>query len=241
MPGRSRRRLGLYRVANGRGDNLRADSLLHIAIADARRIRDRPAEIAALFGFTTTRVGAISSLYATMDSIARLLPPGDSRDRAEYFCRLGVYRGIGGEPNALDLLRRGMAMAQRTSERRLVAHCLEGYGLIHSIRGQNDSALAIYDRAAVLLRATHEHAGLSRNESRRSDILQAYGRLGEAKVALDRVLSEAAISKNRQRTANAIAGMGMLALRVGDLPTAADTVRAGGGAQRFAGPVRRAE
>lgn len=215
-------RLGLYRVANGRGDNLRADSLLHLAIADARRIGDRPAEIAALIGFTTTRVAAISSLYATMDTIARLLPPGDSRDRAEYFCRLGVYRGISGESNALDLLRRGTAMAQRKGERRLVAHCLEGYGLIHSIRGQNDSALAIYDRAAALLRATHEHAGLSRNESRRSDILQAYGRLGEAKVALNRVLAEANISKNRQRTANAMGGMGMLALRVGDLPSAAD-------------------
>ena len=155
-------RLGLYRMANARGDNLRADSLLRIAMADARRIRDRDAEIYALIGFSTTRVGSIGALYATMDTIARLLPPGDSRDRAEYNCRLGVYRGISGESNSLDLLRRGMAMAERTGERQLLAHCLEGYGLINSIQGRNDSALVIYDRAAVLLRATHEHAGLSR-------------------------------------------------------------------------------
>lgn len=214
-------RLGLYRVANGRGENGVSDSILRIAIADARRIGDRDAEVAALFGFSTTRVSDIGALYATMDSIQRLLPPGDGRDRAEHLCRMGVFRGIGGEPNALDLLSRGKAMAARIGERRLVGHCLEGYGLIQSIRGQNDSALATYDQASVILRATHEHAGLSRNESRRSDILQAYGRLGEARVALGRVLAEAEISKNRQRMANALGGMGMLSLRVGDLPTAA--------------------
>ena len=215
-------RLGLYRVAFARGDNHASDSILHLAIAEARRLGDRNAEISALIGFTSTRVGSVGSLYATMDSIARLLPPEESLDRAEYLCRMGVYRGIGGESDALDLLRRGMAMAERVGERLLVGHCLEGYGLIHSILGQNDSALAIYDRAAAILRATHEHAGLSRNESRRSDILQAYGRLGEAKVALQRVLAEATISRNRQRMANALGGMGMLALRVGDLPTAAE-------------------
>ena len=213
-------RLGRFRVANGRGDNLRADSLLAGAIAEARAIGDRDAEIVALMGYTTTRVASIGSLYATMDTLAGLLPPGDGPDRAEYLCRLGVYRGISGSRDALDLLRRGTAMAVRVGARQLVGHCLEGDGLIHSIRGQDDSALAIYDRAAVLLQATHEHAGLSRNESRRSDILQAYGRLGEAQAALGRVLAEATISRNRQRMANAIAGMGMLALRVGDLPTA---------------------
>jgi tetratricopeptide (TPR) repeat protein len=214
-------RLGLYRVSNSRGDKRRSDSLLHVAIAETRRVGDREAEIAALVGFTNTRSFSAPALFATMDTIARLLPPGDSRDRAEYLCRLGVYKGVGGSGEASDLVLRGTAMARHVGERRLVGHCLEGYGLVQSLEGRNDSALAVYDSAAAYLRATHEHAGLARLESRRSDILQAYGRLGEAKVALRRILAEAGIAKNQQRVANAYGGMGMLALRVGDLPTAA--------------------
>jgi tetratricopeptide (TPR) repeat protein len=214
-------RLGLYRVSNSRGDKRRSDSLLSVAISEARRVGDREAEIAALVGFTNTRSFAVTALFATMDTIARLLPPGDSRDRAEYLCRLGVYKGVGGSSEASDLVERGTAMARRAGERRLVGHCLEGYGLVQSLQGRNDSALAVYDSAARYLGATHEHAGLARLESRRSDILQAYGRLGEAKVALRRILVEAGIARNRQRVANAYGGMGMLALRVGDLPTAA--------------------
>jgi CHAT domain-containing protein len=215
-------RLGLARVAGGLGDQRRGDSLQRIAMLEARQAGDREAEIDALMGFTSIRSGDTRALDATMDTLARLLPRGDGRDRAEYLCRLGLYHGVRGDADARDIVRQGMAMAGRLGERRLVGHCLESYGLIYSFLGENDSALAIDDRAGELLRATHEHAGIARNESRRSDILQAYGRLGEAQAALERVQAEATISRNLLRTANAIAGMGMLALRVGDLTTAAE-------------------
>lgn len=215
-------RLGLYRVANSRGEMRAADSLLQGAMRDARRLGDRAAEIAGLIGFTNTRSGDPRALYATLDSVLPLLPPGDSRDRAEYLCRRGLYAGVRGDATGSSLVRQGIAMAERTRERQLTGHCLEAEGLLESFRNHNDSALATMDRALSLLRATHEHAGIARLESRRSDILQAYGRLGEAKVALGQVLAHATISGNRQRLANAYGGMGMLALRVGDLRTAAD-------------------
>jgi CHAT domain-containing protein/tetratricopeptide (TPR) repeat protein len=215
-------RLGLYRVANAKGEVRRADSLLRLAMADARGAGDREAEIAALIGFTNTRSADVSALYATLDTVARLLPTGDARDRAEYLCRRGLYRGVGGDPAASDVVRQGTAMAERLGERQLTGHCTEAEALLESLRGHNDSALASLDRAAALLRATHEHAGIARVESRRSDILQAYGRLGEARLALARLLEEARISRNRQRVSNGLGGLGMLALRVGDLTTAAD-------------------
>lgn len=218
-------RLGLYRAANATGDMRRADSLLRVAVADARRLRDRGAETDALIGFTNTRSAEPVALDATMDTIRGLLPPGDGRNRAEYLCRLGLYRGVRGEGDASTFVRQGMAMAERTGERQLAGHCLEAEGLLESFRNHNDSALATMDGALALLRATHEHAGIARLESRRSDILQAAGRLGEASVALGQVLSHAAISKNRQRLANAYGGLGMLALRVGDLTTAAAQFR----------------
>src|SRR5699024_10512574 len=93
--------------------------------------------------------------------------------------------------------------------------------LVHSVQGHADSVLPIYQRAESLLRATHDHASLARLESRRSDEFQARGWLGEAKQALSRVRAEAEISHNRQRLAYEHAGPGMLALRIGDLPTAA--------------------
>ena len=183
---------------------------------------DRSAEVAALIGFTNTRSANADALFATLDTVLPLLPPGDGRDRAEYLCRRGLYQGVRGDSGASSAVLRGIAMAERTGERQLAGHCLEAEGLLESFRNHNDSALATMDRALELLRATHEHAGIARLESRRSDILQASGRLGEAKVALREVLTHATISKNLQRLSNAYGGMGMLALRVGDLTTAAD-------------------
>jgi CHAT domain-containing protein/tetratricopeptide (TPR) repeat protein len=217
-----RARLGIYRVANSRGEVTRADSLLRLAMAEARRLDDRPAQIAALIGFTNTRSGDPAALDPTLDSVLALLPPGDGRDRAEYLCRRGLYRGIRAERDASAMVRQGIAMAERVGERQLTGHCLEAEGLLQSLRTHDDSALATMDQAARLLRATHEHAGLARVASRRSDILQGYGRLGEAQVALEEAMAGARISRNRQRLGSGYGGLGMLALRVGDLPTASE-------------------
>src|SRR3954447_33631 len=214
-------RLGLYRVAFAQGDDGRARGFLDSAAADARRIGDRGGEADALMGFTSVRGPAAATLLATLDTLDALLPPGDGRDPAESLCRRGLYIGISGDTAAIAVVRRGIAMAERVGERRLTGHCLEAYGLLHSVQGPADSVLPIYQQAEALLRATHDHASLARLESRRSDEFQARGWLGEAKLALSRVRAEAEISHNRQRLSYAYAGLGMLALRVGDLPTAA--------------------
>jgi tetratricopeptide (TPR) repeat protein len=214
-------RLGLYRVAFAQGDDGRARGFLDSAVADARRIGDRGGEADAMMGFASVRGPAAGTLLAALDTLDALLPPGDGRDRAESLCRRGLYTGIGGDTAAIAVIRRGMEMAERVGERRLTGHCLEAYGLIHSVQGHADSVLPIYQRAEVLLRATHDHASLARLESRRSDEFQARGWLGEAKLALSRVRAEAEISHNRQRLSYAYAGLGMLALRVSDFPTAA--------------------
>jgi tetratricopeptide (TPR) repeat protein len=214
-------RLGMYRVAFAQGDDGRARGLLDSAVADARRIGDRDGEADAMMGFTSVRGPAATALLAALDTLDALLPPGDGRDRAESICRRGLYTGIGGDTAAIGVIRAGIEMAQRVGERRLTGHCLEAYGLVHSVQGHADSVLPIYERAEALLRATHDHASLARLESRRSDEFQARGWLGEAKLALSRVLAEAEISHNRQRAGYAYAGLGMLALRVSDLSTAA--------------------
>ncbi|MEZ0332622.1 MAG: CHAT domain-containing protein, partial [Gemmatimonadales bacterium] len=215
-------RLGLYRVALATGDNTKADSLVTIALDEARSIEDRGSEMDALIGLSNTRgvAGGQDPGLAALDTLAMLLPPGDSWERAEYLCRLGLFRGIKGDSAGIGLIARGIATAERTGERRLTGHCLEARALVYSLQGQSDSVLPIMRRAESLLRETHDHASLGRLYSRLSDELQARGRLGEARVALGRVLGEAAISKNRQRVAFATAGLGMLALRLGDLATA---------------------
>ncbi len=215
-------RIGLYRVALAEGDNRRADSLLTMAQREARRIGDRGGEIDALIGLSGTRASGGPSRpgLATLDSLGRLLPAGDSWERGEYLCRLGLFRGVGGDSGAARLVHEGARMAERLGERQLAGHCLEAYALVHSLQGQADSVFPIMARAETLLRATRAHASLARLYSRRSDELQARGRLGEAKIALGQVLAEATLSRNRQRSANAYGGLGMLALRVGDLPTA---------------------
>jgi tetratricopeptide (TPR) repeat protein len=155
-----------------------------------------------------------------LDSLRGLVPPGDSRDRAAYLCRQGQYRAVLGDSAALPLVRQGRSMAERLGERRLAGNCLEVDALAHSLLGRTDSVFALMDLAESLLRATHDHASLGRLYSRRSDELLSRGRLGEAKQALSQVLAEAAISKNRERYAFAYGGLGSVALRVGDLPTA---------------------
>ena len=217
-------RLGLYRVALGLGDYRRADSLLTTAVAEARRIGDRGGEIDALIGFSSTRsaTGGVDAALSVLDSLQVLLPPGDGWERANYLCRVGLYRAVLSDSSAPRLTAEGIAMAVRVGERRLTGHCLEARAMAYSLLGRSDSVLPIMDRAEVLLRATLDHASLARLASRRSDELQFLGRLGEAKVALRQVLAEAEISRNRERFAFAYGGLGSLALRLNDLPTAKD-------------------
>ncbi len=223
-------KLGLYRTANAAGNTARADSLLAVAVNEARRIGDRGGELDALIGLSGTRAssGPSEPALSTLDSLRRILPPGDSWERGEYLCRLGLFRGVGGDTGVTRIIREGVAVAQRLRERELAGHCLEALALIHSLHGKPDSVFPIMARAESLLRATNAHASLARLYSRLSDELQARGRLGEAKAALGKVLAEATLSRNRNRTANAYGGLGMLALRVGDLPTAADWYRRAG-------------
>lgn len=217
-------RIGLYRVANARGNTTRADSLLGIAIGEARRIGDRGGELDALIGLSGTRAsgGPAEPALATLDTLRRRLPPGDRWERGEYLCRLGLYRGVGGDTGVARLIRDGVALAERLGERQLAGHCLEALALVHSLHGKPDSVFPIMARAEALLRATNAHASLARLYSRWSDELQARGRLGEAKVALGQVLAEATRSRNGNRLANAYGGLGMLALRTGDIPSAAE-------------------
>jgi tetratricopeptide (TPR) repeat protein len=217
-------RIGLYRVALGEGNWLRADSLLTIAIADARRIGDRGGEIDAMIGFSNTRsaLGGMEASFAALDSLEPLLAPGDSWERAQSLCRRGLYRAVVSHADAPTVTGQGIAMAERLGERRITGHCLEAHALTLSMLGRRDSVLGLMDRAEALLRATHDHSSLGRLASRRSDELQFLGRLGEAKAALRQVLEEAEISKNRERYGFAYGGLGMLALRVNDLPTAVE-------------------
>lgn len=216
-------RLGLYRVALATGDNRRSDSLVTLALKEARRIGDKGSEVDALIGLSNTRgvIGGQDVGLAALDTLGALLPEGDSWERAEYLCRLGLFRGIKGDSAASALISQGISTAQRVGERRLTGHCLEARALVSSLQGTSDSVLPIMRQAEALLTQTHDHSSLARLYSRFSDELQARGRLGEARVALGRVLGEATISRNRHRVAFATAGLGMLALRLGDLPTAA--------------------
>lgn len=216
--------LGFYNLANAQGDYRKADSLLRPTIATARRIRDRGGQMDAMAGFVNTR-GAISGAAArsaALDSLASLLPTGDSPERAGYLCRRGHLQAALGDSAALPVLRQGLAMAERLGDRRLAGNCLDSYAVSHSFLGRIDSVLPLMDRAESLLRATHDHASLGRLYSRRSDELQSAGRLGEAKQAVLQVLSEAALSRNRERYAFAYGGLGGLALLIGDLPGAID-------------------
>jgi tetratricopeptide (TPR) repeat protein len=220
-------KIGLYRVANSSGNTTRADSLLNVAIREARRIGDRGGELDALIGLSGTRAssGPDEPALSTLDSLGRILPPGDRWERGEYLCRLGLYRGVGGDTGVTGFIRDGIAMARRIGERQLAGHCLEALALIHSLQGIPDSVFPIMARAETLLRATNAHSSLARLYSRRSDELQARGRLGEAKVTLGQVLAEATLSRNGNRMANAYGGLGMLALRTGDVTSAADWYR----------------
>ena len=131
-------RLGLYRVALATGDNTKADSLVTIALEEARSIGDRGSEMDALIGLSNTRgvAGGQDPGLAALDTLAMLLPPGDSWERAEYLCRLGLFRGIKGDSAGIRLIARGIATAERTGERRLTGHCLEARALVYSLQGQ---------------------------------------------------------------------------------------------------------
>ena len=217
-------RLGLYRVALGQGDYRRADSLLTMAIAEARRIGDRGGEIDALIGFSNTRsaTGGLEAALSALDSLETLLPPGDSWERVNYLCRLGLFRAILSDSAAPRLTGQGIAMAVRLGERRLAGHCLEAHAMAYSLLGRGDSVLAIMDRAEALLRATHDHASLARLARAGATSSSSAAAWVRRRSRSGQVLAEAEISRNRERFAFAYGGLGSLALRMNDLPTAKD-------------------
>ncbi len=217
-------RLGLYRIALGQGDYRRSDSLLSAVSADARTLGDRQGEMDALIGFSLIRsaTSGLEAALAALDSLSHLLPSGESRERAYYLCRRGHVVGAMADAEGARLAAQGLEMAARLGERRLAGYCFEARAMAHSFLGQMDSVLPLLDRADSLFRATHDHAALARLASRRSDELQFRGRLGESKSALQEVLAEAEISRNRERFAFAYSGLGALAVRLNDLPTAVE-------------------
>ncbi len=217
-------RFGLYRVALSQGDYRGADSLLSAVSAEARGLGDRGGEMDALMGFSLIRsaTSGLEAALAALDSLAPILPSGEGRERAYYLCRRGHVVGAMADAEGSRLAERGIEMAARLGERRLTGYCFEARAMAHSFLGHTDSVLPFLDRADSLFRATRDHAALARLASRRSDELQFRGRLGEAKSALQEVLTEAEISRNRERFAFAYSGLGSLAVRLNDLPTAVE-------------------
>jgi hypothetical protein len=62
-----------------------------------------------------------SAALATLDSLPPLLPPGESRERADNLCRWGHVVGALADPEGPRLAAQGLAMAAHLGERRLAA------------------------------------------------------------------------------------------------------------------------
>ena len=160
-----------------------ADSLLGLAIAEARRLGRPPGaggRAHRLHQHPERRTRPRSTPRST--PCVRCCRPATAATAPNISAVAGCTAASGASATP----RRWSAKAPRWPQRvrraaadRAIASRREG--LLQSLRSHDDSALATMDRAAALLRATHEHAGLARIESRRSDILQGYGRLGEAR------------------------------------------------------------
>jgi len=114
----------------------------------ARAAGDRLAEGEALvwLTFDRGRLQGIPVAEATLDSAARLVPPGALATQARIAQRRAVLYSLRARPDASLEAERGIALAERAGDLRALADGYVALGKVLQYRGADDSALVVLRR-----------------------------------------------------------------------------------------------
>lgn len=215
------------RLAWARMDELRGamgDAAAGYVVARrlAQRIGDRTIEGMVVASLTYLRANGISmeAGIATLDTAERLVPrdlPGLQSDLAR---RRATMLAVQIVPAARDTAEEAIRLARLAGDRRAEANAVRALALYHKMRGFSDSSEAALRITAQLQRDARDRRALSETLVRIADAQLTQRRLGEANITLQEAQREAIASHNDYGLAASETGLGDIALRVHDVPTA---------------------
>lgn len=192
------------------------------ALLTARAIGDRTAEAEALIELSNTRaIGTgLEAGLATVDSAASLLAPAQHELQALRLQRRVVFLAALGKPGIAETAARCMAAARRAGTPRALALGLRARAHAHYAAGRYDSTVALARQAEEQLRAARDRAGLAFMISERLNALSELGDFAQAREAAHLQAREAQASGAVLPSIAAQNALGLIAFKLGDLPTA---------------------
>ena len=214
--------LAWAQMDDARGAIGEASSRYDVARALGRRLRDSVTEGIAAANQAYLRANMISmdAGMATLDTAERLVPRGLDDLWSDLRRRRATFLAVQIIPQARDLAQEAIQLARRAGDRRAEANAWRALALYHRMRGFPDSNTAALRMTAQLQRAARERRGLAETLVRIADAQLTERRLGEARETLLEAQREADVSHNDYALAASETGLGDLALRVHDLPSA---------------------
>ena len=210
------------RMDDGRGAV--GDAITRYATARelARRVNDSVSAgmAAAAQAFLRVNLTGMDAGVATLDTAERLVPRDLDAIWSDLRRRRASLLAVQIDPKARDLANEAIALARRAADRRAEANAWRALALYHRMRGFPDSNTIALRRTAELQRAARDRRALAETLVRIADAQLTERRLGLARETLLEVQGEARASHNDYALAASETGLGDLALRVHDLPSA---------------------
>lgn len=193
----------------------------------ARTLGDRTAEGAALLELAFSGLGSrgVAPTLMALDTVKRLLPASDAGLHARRLRYESVARVVSGDSMGRHRALESIALSRRSGDVREEAAAHRTIGLHYTLRGSTDSALARFDTAEALFRRGRDRRGLAYTLLFRADHLSSLGRIGEAKLAIERALPEAQAGQYLVGIGHVHVALASVASRVGDYRTALSHVR----------------
>jgi CHAT domain-containing protein len=210
------------RMDDGRGAVGDAIQRLDAARALARRVNDSVSAgiAAAAQTFLRANMYSMDAGMATLDTAERLVPRALDGVWSDLRRRRATLLAVQIDPRARALSLEAIQLARRAGDRRAEANAFRALALYHKMRGFPDSNVAALRITADLQRAAGDRRALAETLVRIADVQLTERRLGSARTTLLEVQRESEASHNDYALAAGETGLGDLALRVHDLPSA---------------------
>ena len=197
------------------------------SLASARRAGDRAAEGTAhlRLGEALGRRGRRREALAHLDSAMQVLPTSAGDARAALRCRRAQVLLVSAGPGSADSLRAARDFASAVDDDEAYAQCLSATSLDYVMRGKADSVAITYAARIAHRRRMHDRSGLSLSLLSYADYLQTHGELGTSARMLREALAEAQASQNHYAEATIAHQLGITALALNDVASAAAYVK----------------
>ena len=210
------------RMDDGRGAVGDAITRYDAARALAHRVNDSVTAGIAAAAQTFLRANTLGmdAGMATLDTAERLVPHELDAVWSDLLRRRATLLAVQIDPKARELANEAIQLAHRAGDRRAEANAYRALALYHRMRGFPDSNTAALRMTAELQRGARDRRSLAETLVRIADAQLTERRLGLARETLLEAVRDAQASHNDYALAAGETGLGDLALRVHDLPSA---------------------